>query len=105
MCSHAYTNTWPHLDDGGVERTHTMQSRAQLRAGGSLEINYKYKNVFLLLRSSIPASASNINTTSAVGLIEDVLPTLLPQPKSFPFQMELQGNKAAEKERERGRER
>lgn len=42
-----------------------------------------------------------MDTTSAVGLIEDVLAPLLPQPKSFPFQTELGGNNAAEEERER----
>lgn len=45
-----------------------------------------------------------MDPTSAVGLIEDVLPPLLPQPKSFPFQTELRGNNAAEKEKEEGRE-
>lgn len=52
-----------------------------------------------------PAPASNAGTTPAIGLSQCVLTTLLAQPKSFPSQTELQGNKGTGKKggRERGR--
>lgn len=51
----------------------------------------------------VPASASNTDITPAIGLSQSVPTTLLAQPKSFPLQTELQGNKGAGKGREKKR--
>lgn len=66
-------------------------------------MNYEYNNISLHFRSSCCSSPSNTDTTPAIGLSQPVLPTLLAQPKSFPFLSELQGNKGTGKGRERKR--
>lgn len=65
-------------------------------------MNYEYNHFPSSLDLPVSDSALNIDTTTAGGLIQNVLSPLLAQPKSFPFQTELQGNKGLE---ERGSKR
>lgn len=80
---HAHTT---HLYEraAGMKQTNCMvMVQLSLRPEGYL--NYEYNNISLHFRSSCSSPASKTDTTSAIGLSQCVLTTLLAQPKSFPF--------------------